>query len=147
MMALPAVTKERVAVQLTDLSLNFGDDADGNIEMLFPNFLATIVVTEGMLHAWCLWGSKPIDGQAAVRVAEFVNEAHRHMMLAKLVVFPHASGEYLQVRCELSVPTNKGMSDAQIADFIHAALSCFDQMCNQLDERFPELVGPREEGE
>lgn len=146
-MALPVVTKERLDAQLASFELNYGEDDTGDFTLAFPNMYVCIGLRENMFFAWCIWNSLPVPAEQVAMFATHLNEHHKILAMGKLVLVVEPDRRSARVQCELAVPINLGMTDKQLNDVIHASLGVFAQVCNRLDEEFPEMITHREQGE
>lgn len=143
MSAQPTVTIGRVEAWLKSEGLNYDLDEDGDVLTGFENCVFNIINRGGQfLSVSTVWRADLGEtDEAAMRV--FVDEHNRSKYGPRATVTTGPDGGSLCA--DMSAMISKGMSDAQLKDFLHGAFGVVIGFYDGVEEQFPALVTWNEE--
>ena len=139
-MAVPRVTDARVENYLTGKGLSFFRDNDDDIVVGYEEIFFFFTIGEDLLRiaGWRRGKLKDDEGRAAA-AANALNTA---MVMPRTVI----SGDGNNIVFENVVDTATGLTDEQLGTFIDVAFEVSFRAADRIDEEFPGLVQPVEEG-
>ena len=140
-MTLPRVTDTRVENYLTSKGLSFFRDGDGDIVVGYEEIFFFFTLGEDLLRIAGYWRGKLKDDEG--RAAAAANALNTEMVMPRTFV----SGDGNNIVFENVVDTILGLTDEQLGTFIDVAFEVSFRAADRIDEEFPGLLQPVEEGD